>query len=396
MRSSTLMMLLLSTTTVACAGGAVQARPAAEAPTDPSRWSGDPRLYHMLSGYPITDVQRDSLVVYAGQAGTLMNELLAEAAEDGNAPATVRANALYMLAQNKSGAHLGVFRSRLDDDDARVRAIAVASMREFDERYPMETLQIARMALEDAAVEVQAQALPIIGQRDVPLLREFIARTTHAELQRIARELVAVAEERGAPLDGDSTSGTLHRVTPHGFTVTFTPNQRWPEWDAAAGTVRVEGGAITPFTIEGVEAVGSVLPVFFSSDGAHAVFERDRTIVVRTLATGAERVVGPGIAPRIRPFTNEFVYLREAEDGRRDLRERTMIRYHVLRASFTDPALTEDFGTMGVFTTMSVHGNYSPARWMRVEDRSGNYYLNGTDVEPFALPDPFVTGEAIR
>lgn len=380
----------------ACAGSTAAPRTVVEAPTDPSRWEGDARLYRMLSGYPITAEQRDSLTAYAGYAGSLMDELLAQAAEDAAAPSAVRANALFMLAERVAGLHLGVFRSALDDDDARVRATAAASMRQFSDRYPAEALQIARMALLDPAPEVQAQALPIIGSSDVPLLRRYIEETEHAELRRVAQELVAVAEQRGAPLLGDTATGVLRRTTPHGFTVTFTPGTYWPQWDAAVGRVQVQGPGGVSFSVDSIEAVRGVVPLFFSPEGTHAIYERARTIVVRDLSTGTERIVGPGVAPRIRPFAGDFVYLQEAAEGRTDLRDRTHIRYRVMRGSFTDPTVAEDLGALGAFSSYAAAGNYSPVRWMRVEDRGGYYYLAGDEIEQFALPDPFATAGADR
>jgi len=391
MRSSSL-LFVLTIFSGACAGGAVQspaARPAMDAPTDPTRWEGDPRLYRMLMAYPITPVQYDSLEVYAMQAGQVMNNLLADAAADRHAPAAVRANALHMLARRQAGTHLSAFRTGLDDDDVRVRATAVAAMREFNTRYPMEALQLARMALRDTATEVQAQALPIIGDRDIPLLRAYHARTANPELRRIADEIIAVAEERGAPLAGDTATGVLRRTSAHGYTVTFTPSTRWPEWGAAVGRVSVAGEGITPFTADSVEAVADVVPLYFSTDGAYAVYERARRIIVRTLASGEERDLGAGIAPRIRPFTDQFVYMVEAPDGRRDLRERTHIRYQVMNAGFNGAPAPSELGALGAFATYGSFGNYSPVRWMRVEDRGGSWYLTGDGIEAFALPDPF-------
>jgi hypothetical protein len=37
----------------------------------------------------------------------------------------------------------------------------------------------------------------------------------------------------------------------------------------------------------------------------------------------------------------------------------------------------------------TIHGNYSPARWMRVREIEGVFVLAGDGMEQFTLPDPF-------
>jgi hypothetical protein len=327
---------------------------------------------------------------YAAQHMAATNALLAEAARDENAPATVRMNALVLLAQRKAGSELSVFRGALDDQDVRVRATATAAMREFLPAFPDEAVRIARMALADTSQLVQAQALQILGAADVELVRAYLARTTDPELRRLAGELVQVAEERGAPLPGDSATGELRRVTSHGYNVTFTPRQHWPQWRAGYGDVRIERPGGAPIVLTDIEAVAGVVPVFFSPPGDRLVYEKQRTIIVRSLSDGSERSLGPGIAPRTLPFSEDFVFLREQPGGRSEERERTRIRYDVLRAPFGASAGAPTvLGDVTLTTIHSTHGSYSPARWLRVEDRGGNFYLLVEGVEPFALPSPF-------
>jgi hypothetical protein len=254
--------------------------------------------------------------------------------------------------------------------------------------HPRDAEQLARLALEDAAAEVQAEALHVLGDRDADVLRAFIPRAADEELRIIATDLVRVAEARGARLTGDD-QGVLRRETPDGFTVTFQPRTRWPQWDAAVGTVAVTRAGAAVATLEGIEAVAGVVPVFFSAEGTHIVFERDRQIVVREVEGAAERVVGPGLAPRVLPFTDDFVFVREAQNGRTDLRAQMRIMYEVLRVPFAGGE-PEVIGGFNALVAHDRHGNYSPVRWMHVEDRGGYFYLAADGFESvFSLPNPF-------
>ena len=373
----------------ACATGG------APAPADPNldetRWRGDARLYRMLLPYPITDAQQDSLRVYAQLYGTATNYLLVEAAEDVNAPVVVRVNALFLLAQRRADAHVRAFRNALDAEDVRIRATAVAAMRQFAATHPREAASIARMALADSAPEVQAQALQVLGDGDIELLRSYLPRAANAELRAIAEDLVQLAEQRGAPAAMDSATGVIVRETPGGYRITFTPEQYWPQWNAGFGTVRIEKDGTVLQTLRRIEAVGGVVPVFFSPDSRHVVFERDRTIVVRALADGVEHVVGAGIAPRPRPFTDEFVFLRELPGTAEQQRQNTRLTYDVFAAPFDPPGEIEPrvVGSTTATISFASHGAYSPVRLMRVEERSGSFYLTASNMEVISLPDPF-------
>jgi hypothetical protein len=389
MKRSLLAAILSVTILGGCASGG---RPAPEDPNlDETRWRGDPRLYHILLPYPIGAEQRDSLDAYVLRHETATNYLLAEAAEDPHAPTVVRVNALFVLAQRRASTHLHTFRNALDAEDVRVRAMAASAMREFVAVLPREAISIARMALADPEPEVQAQALQILGDNDVELLRAYLRRAPNAELRTIAQDLVQLAEQRGAPLEGDSTTGELSRETTDGYRITFTPVRHWPQWDAGLGTVRVEKDGTVLQTIEDVEAVAGVVPVFLSPGGRHVVFERGRSIIVRSLADGTERQVGAGIAPRPRPFTDEFVFLREIPGAAEEQRSDTKLAYEVLTTPF-DPLSDVPPRLLGATTataTFSRHGGYSPVRWMKVEERAASFYLTSPHMEIVTLPDPF-------
>jgi hypothetical protein len=390
MMKQTLSAALLSSLIVgACATGAT---PAATDPgLDETRWRGDPRLYHMLLPYPLTQEQMDSVQAYGMAHGTATDYLLAEAAEDERAPVVVRVNALFLLAERRADTHIHVFRNALDAEDVRVRASAAAAMRHFAVTHPREAVGIARMALFDPEPDVQAQALQVLGDTDIDLLRAYVRRAPDAELRAVAEDLVQLAEQRGAPLTPDPETGVLSRDTPDGFRITFTPERHWPQWGAGVGSVRIERDGAVLQTIDRVEAVAGVIPVFLSPDGRHVVFERERSIVVRAMRDGTERPVGPGIAPRPRPFTDEFVFLREQGDGSTERREETELTYDVFSAPFDPPDAIAPIHLGSTTATVSFgrFGAYSPVRWMKVEERSGSFYLTSSHMKIVSLPDPF-------
>ena len=391
---------LLSTCTVlcvlsACAGAATQNRTELREPaSDPATWSGDARLYQILLPYPMTDVQRDSLRAYIAEHPISATELIAEAALDTAAPSSVRVNALFLLAERRADTHMHVFRAALDAEDVRVRASAVAAMRELVETHPREAHRIARAALSDSATEVQAQALQVLGDTDIDLLREYVERATHPELRLVAEGLVQLAEQRGAPLRTDTTTGRLWRVTPSGWRIEFIPDRSWPEWNAAVGMVELSRPDAESHLLHSVEAVAGVVPVFLSPDGRQAVYERNRLIVVRSLEDGAERIVGRGIAPRVRPFTTSFVYLREIPGSAVEEREKTKLSYEVYTMPFDAPARVRPtvIDTVTATVSFGVNGSYSPVRWMKVEERGGTFYLTAPGMDIVTLPDPFDQG----
>src|SRR5690606_29064701 len=194
MKRSLLVTILMAMILGACSSARTPGAVEADANIDESRWRGDPRLYRILLPYPITDAQQDSVNAYARDHAAATNYLLAEAAEDVNAPVVVRVNALFVLAERRASDQLGVFRNALVAEDTRIRATAAAAMRRFADTHPREAGRIARMALSDTAAEVQAQALQVLGDTDVDLLREYLPRAANAEVRTIARGLVQLAE----------------------------------------------------------------------------------------------------------------------------------------------------------------------------------------------------------
>jgi hypothetical protein len=347
-----------------------------------------------------------------------LNSRLARIVGDSAAHAVVRANAVVLLGERHATGELRAFWTALEDGDPRVRAAAARALEGIVVMDQAAALRLLRRALRDPEPLVQAEALRSIGDADVELLRRYLDSGPPPELARIATDLIRSAEERGAPLRaitdrpavslaaaGDATPPggdalaqqagagaaglVLERTAASGPRLEFRATRTWPQWDAAVGELVVTppGGAPVSVSSE-VEVVGRVVPAFFSVDGRYLVYEAARQVRVRDLTGGEERVVGPGIAPRLVPFSDSFVFLREIPEQRQDGRDEVVVRYTVFRAAFAGGE-PESVGEVRAVLRMDRRGLYSPARWMRVRERDGVFVLEGESMGTFVLPDPF-------
>jgi len=390
MQHSGRLLLALFLLAAGCAHAATPGAVPPEYAGSPAERTGDLALYQILGKVPLDSAAEQALQRYELEHEGAFLENVAEVAADPAAGTAARYNAVMLLGDRQGANHLMALRDALSDRDPRVRAaVVVAAGKIMGNGQTGRALIVS--ALDDPAPEVQGKALEVLGTSDAPLLRAFLARHPQGEATVIARGLLQAAEERGAPLASDSAGG-LHRMTAGGLRLDFQPTQRWPKWEAAVGTVTIGRRTSPAFSIPDVEVVAGIVPAFFAPDESAIVYEQARHIYVRDLRTGAVRELGSGIAPRPLPFTEDFVYLREAAGGG-DLRERTRVNYDVLRASFRagagDP---RPIGKLGVFTEARLHGNYSPARWLQVVARGTQFTLEAEGAETFRLPDPFHPG----
>jgi hypothetical protein len=382
------LIFLLLPLALGCAGASAPAAPDARPLAERS---SDPELHAILDTVPLDSAAEVALQNYelAHPISFLAN--LAEVAADPAAGPEAKFHAVRLLGERDGRKQTWALMEALGDRDPRVRTAAVVAAGRFLEKSGLTGLGVVKAALEDREPAVQAKALEVLGPRDLQLLRDFLVRHPGGEAAEIARGLLHAGEDRGAPLAADS-AGVLRRVTAGGITLEFRPVRRWPQWDAAEGTVTVGGQTSAAVTISDVEVVAGVVPVFFAPDESALVYEHARRIYVRDLRTGAVREVGSGIAPRPLPFTEDFIYLREAPGGG-DLRERTRIEYDVLRAGFRPHVEDPRFvGKTGAFAQMDRHGMYSPARWVRIVEKDARFTLEGLGADTFKLPDPFDAG----
>ncbi len=375
---------------LACAGRSTPAPPDARAfPHDSARVAG-----LVMEPGP---AQADALVAYESARALDARDTLALITESPGLHALVRANALLLLGRREPDRHLLLVGMALEDADERVQLAAVAVLRELLDVKPAVAMPMLGGALASTSVGVQARVLETVAARDVDMLRRYVRRGPSPELLRIATDLIAVAEERGARLEPADSTGALARTGPAGHVLRYIPVRCWSGGVSAGPlTLRPREGA--NILLGEVEVAGSVIPAFFSADGGFLVFESGRAIHVRDVTSGITRMAGPGIAPRVLPFTEDFVFLREIAGARTELRGGTRIQYEVLRAPFApapDTAPPHIVSGLGANPRMSLHANASPVRWMRVAElRDGAFALVGESMDTTLLPDPFAPGSS--
>jgi hypothetical protein len=166
-------------------------------------------------------------------------------------------------------------------------------------------------------------------------------------------------------------------------------------WQLAIGTLQLTPAGGSPVMLgDSIEAARRVLPAFFSNDGRWLVYERSREIRIRSVATGEERVAGPGLAPRPLPFTDDFIFVRELPAARSQQRTGVRLQYELRRAPFEPsagtPGASEIAGRVGANVRFDVSGAASPVRWMRVRERfdGSGFELVGDGIDPVSLPGP--------
>jgi hypothetical protein len=367
---------------------------------DPAAYFTDPRLYELLAHTPLDSAALSQLNGYEFEVGSVFIDRIGEVAEDSSASVAARVNALGIIAQRRAIRQLVPVAVALHARDPRVRAAALGTADALRNSGFGDATALIRIALNDSAPEIQLKALQFIGDDDVELLRRMTATPGRSPVVvDVVRNLIRVAEERGAPLEDPDSNGILERTSTTGHSLRFVPTTRWPQWDAAAGHVTVHTAKGVTVEVPGlIEVVQNVVPVFFSMDGRYMVYEADRHIHVHDFLTGTQHDIGAGIAPRVRPITDEFVFLREDTTGRNVVRNRTSVRYDVFTQSFAaaageDPPEPAKLGVMDARLRFDLHGMYSPVRWMRVHEYGGQFTLAAGDaLDSFRLPDPFSSG----
>ena len=388
-----LVLILAVMITAGC--GATSAPPAAPAPVSASPQE---RLRHALeleSWSPAQTAVVTELQLLNG--APWVDAAMGDIVKDTSASVDARVNALLHLGEREYIADFRVYREGLRARDAGVRAATMVALGQVLNRNTASALPLLRRGLGDADVNVQAKALQSLADREPAALREFIASGADEQLRAVATDLLQVAEERGAPLTDSASvasASELSREHSSGSRISYRPVQRWPHWEASAGALWAAGpGAELVHVADGVEAVGGVVPAFFSTDGRYLVYETERTIRVRDQQTGADRLVGKGSAPRSVPFTESFVYAVERADERTESRDGTTLSYSILQADFTGAGAARGLGEAKVMTRMSLHGGYSPIRLARVVEQAGRFYLTAPTMGPVALPNPFASAQ---
>jgi hypothetical protein len=333
---------------------------------------------------------RSSLEYYDARArleemGPEVDAVLVTLARDARSRPVPRANALILLAERGSPAAIPVLgQVLLSEEIEMLRSAAVLGLQRLAPQSDS-AASLIRSAVGDPARTVRLNALLALDIREVETIRELLETERDAEVRTVAVQLVAVAESRGAPLAPDRR-GALRTVGMESDPqIVFRPSATQRS-GVSVGDLRVELPNAPDVPLTGsAEVVGGVVPAFFSHDRSSVVYEADRTIYVVDLATRETRNLGTGIAPRVVPFSQQFVFLRELPDLRREVEEATELHYEVHRASFDDGA-AELIGSTSALARMRAFANYSAARWMVVAETPEGFALRGFGVAEFPLP----------
>ena len=343
----------------------------------------------------ILDVEELSPAYYRERArlevmGPELDPVLIGIVEDESAEENVRANAVVLLAERRAPGAVELLRRQLagSASDA-VRAAAVRGLQRYAADDPG-ARNALRAAAGDPSSTVRLNVLQRLDVEDAPLIRGLLAREDNAQVRTIARQLLELLEARGARLVRDPR-GDLRTSGREGAPqIVFHPS--WT--DAMAGVevgalwVEMPGSATLMPLAQDVEVVDDVVPAFFDPNRAIVVFEAGREIRVRDLRSGDTRSLGPGVAPRVIPFTDFVVFVRELRGSVQQPDGVIVARYDVMRAPFGGGE-PEVIGQLQATVSPEVHRGASPVRWMVVGEARDGFVLRAPGVTTFVLPGPF-------
>jgi hypothetical protein len=350
----------------------------------------------------ILDVDEPSPAFYRERGrleamGPELDAVLIGLVEDEGVDENVRANAVLLLAERSARGSMALVRRQLAGSGSdMVRAAAVRALQRFapDSAGARNAL---RAAAGDPSALVRLNVLQRLDVEDAPLIRGLLAREDDARVRTIARQLLELLEARGAQLVRDPR-GDLRTSGREGAPqIVFHPT-----WRDSLGGVEVGGlwvempgqSGLVPLA-QDVEVVDDVVPAFFDVGRSLVAYEAGREIRISDLRTGVTRVVGPGVAPRVIPFTDHIVYVRQQADGWREVEDGAMATYEVVRVALTG-GQPEVIGTLQAHVRTAVRRGASPVRWMVVGEARNGFVLRAPGITTFILPGPFETPQPQR
>ena len=376
MKLTILLAPLVAAALTACSGGQPAPAPAPASPAD--------RLEAILAT-EITPQQGAAFDAFAAEQGErATRDLLTALAVDRDAPPLARANAVVRMGEARIY-DWDVYLITIADPDPRVRGATLGAVSRAIALAPNEATPILARGLVDSEPGIQAKALQELRDRNLELLYSYLERDPPPELRDIALQIVRNSQAWGTPLEPEA-DGTLRRIAPAGVELTLRPVRRWPEFEMIVGTLTVGApGGETRTIADSVEAVGGVIPAVVDANGRYVAVESSRRIDVHDLETGAVRSLGPGIAPRPLPFSNDILYWRELDRVAR--RAGATIRYEFVRAPF-DGGPPVPFDTAEVMVEPTRRGYMSPLRWARVVDHGTAFVVHTDGMQGHPLPTP--------
>lgn len=364
---------------------------------DPEPRPGGPLLLNQV--VRILNVDEPTPAYYRERArleamGPALDTVLIRLVQNENADDHVRANAAILLADRGTPGTTELLRRQLATSRSDVvRGAAVQTL----QRYAADSAGVRealRAAASDRSATVRLNVLQRLDVEDAPIVRGVLARESDPQVRTIARQLLDLLEARGARLVRDRRGDLRTSGRENSPQIVFHPTMS----DSAAGVetgalwVELPGASSLVPLAQDVEVVDEVVPAFLDPTRSVIVYEAGREVRVRDLRSGDTRSLGAGLAPRVIPFTEYIVFVREVADGRRTDAEGTLVDYEVVRASFSAGG-PEVIGRLTARVRPDVHGGASPVRRMVVGEGRQGFVLRAPGVEPaFVLPGPFEAG----
>ena len=318
--------------------------------------------------------------------GPEVDAVLLALARDRAVNTVVRSNALILLAERRApGALDALERALTGDSHPRLRAAAVLGLQRLAPVAP-EAMRLIREAVYDPVRAVRLNALQALDVGDVVTVRAVLEKERDNEVRQVAMQLISIAEARGAPLAMDRR-GAL-RSTGAGLDpqIVFRPTRVDPATGLAIGDLRLELPGTTDIPLSSaVEVSHHVVPAFFSPDRARVVFESEGQIRIADIPSRSSRSIGAGTAPRVVPFSNHFVFLREeSRVAGRENRGAELV-YAVYDADFGGGE-AERIGELHASTRPEQGLDHSPVRTMLVAETPEGFVLRGDGLRTFLLP----------
>jgi hypothetical protein len=321
------------------------------------------------------------------ELGPDVDTILVAIAYDTRARPAARANALLLLSERRADAALSALQWALfNAGDEQIREAAVLGLNRYVNESA-EAQNAIRTAVADPSPRVRLNALQSLDVHDINSIRSMLRTERHPLVREIAVQYLAMSESRGAPLIADGTGAFRTAALETQTRLVLHPRTLDGNLGHVIGELGAElpGGVYLPLAYD-VEMVQYVLPAFLSPDRGVAVFEVDRTIVLRDLERRETLYLGPGIAPRLIPFSNTFVYLRERSGPASE-----PMRYEVFRADF-DGSRPERIGEMTVERSDEPMP-FSPVRWMTVSESPEGWLLKVAGIAVFQAPHRTLVSE---
>lgn len=319
--------------------------------------------------------------------GHELDPILVDLIEDTRARTEARADAIVLLADRDSPIAVPMLGRALGYDAEPLRSAAVLGLSRLAASSE-DALELIRAATRDRSRNVRLNALQSLDIREVETIRALLERENDPEVRQVAVQLLSLAEARGAALRRDRRGALRTAGGESEPQIVFRPVSYDTITGVARGDLRLELPDERDIPIaSSALVVRDVVPAFFSPDRSAIVAERAGEVLVVDIETRHVRVLGEGSAPRLIPFTSDFIFVRERPQERMRTAEGFELVYDVFRGSF-DSNQVERVGQLRALEQPETHAGESPIRWMVVGESGEGFVLRGENLQTYPLPSP--------